>query len=362
MNKKKILFFAYDLNIGGIEKALINLVNTLDANKYNITVMLEKKQGIFLSKINKNVKVIEYSLYEDGNPIIRKIKNRFKLIKWIIKNKNKYDFSCSFATYSKTGARICLNASKNSNLWIHGNYYKLYNNDENKLKLFLDSILIYKFKRNIYVSNENLEEITSHYQNILNKSFVCNNLINHEEIIKLSNEKIEQKKSDAITFVNVGRHEEFQKRLTRIIDACEKLRKEGFNFKVLLIGDGPDNLFYKKCVSDKNLNDIIKFLGSKKNPYPYYKLGDATILSSYYEGFPVVFLESMVLNKPIISTKVSDWDILDKKYGIFVENNDDDIYYGMKEFLIDGFNIQEEFDCKKYNEEVIGKIEHFINN
>ena len=44
--KKKLLFFAYDLNIGGIEKALINLLNILDKDKYDITLMLEKKEGV----------------------------------------------------------------------------------------------------------------------------------------------------------------------------------------------------------------------------------------------------------------------------------------------------------------------------
>ena len=49
------------------------------------------------------------------------------------------------------------------------------------------------------------------------------------------------------------------------------------------------------------LEDNIKFLGKKKNPYPYYKLADAVVLSSDYEGYPVVFLESYILNKPIIT-------------------------------------------------------------
>ena len=57
---KKILFTAYDLNVGGIEKALVTLLNKL--NDYDITLVLEHKEGIFLNLIPKNIKVIEYKV------------------------------------------------------------------------------------------------------------------------------------------------------------------------------------------------------------------------------------------------------------------------------------------------------------
>ena len=59
--KKKVLFAAYSLDVGGIETALVTLLNYLN-DKYDITLVLEKKQGIFLDKIPENVKVIEYKI------------------------------------------------------------------------------------------------------------------------------------------------------------------------------------------------------------------------------------------------------------------------------------------------------------
>ena len=55
---KKLLFAAYSLDVGGIEKALVNLVNVLQNRGYDITVVLEKKQGIFLNELNKNIKIV----------------------------------------------------------------------------------------------------------------------------------------------------------------------------------------------------------------------------------------------------------------------------------------------------------------
>ena len=66
----------------------------------------------------------------------------------------------------------------------------------------------------------------------------------------------------------------------------------------------------------------------------------------------------MTLNCPIISTKVSDWKELDEKYGIF----DDNIYNAMKEFLNHGFTIKKKFDAKRYNDDILNKINELINN
>ena len=63
---KKILFAAYSLDVGGIETALINLVKELK-DDYKITIVLEKKQGIFINDLPDNVDVIEYSISENKN-------------------------------------------------------------------------------------------------------------------------------------------------------------------------------------------------------------------------------------------------------------------------------------------------------
>ena len=358
--KKKLLFTAYNLGLGGIETALINLLKRLDYNKYDVSLILEKKEGIFLNNVPKDVKIFEYKISNNKFVLFRKIYNRLKLIKWERKLRNKYDFSCSFATYSIPGAHLALCASENNTLWMHGNYYVLYEHNENKMREFLDSVFIKKFKRIVFVSNENKNDVCKHYEAIKDKAVVCNNFINGDEILAKSKEKCDYKK-DKMTLVNVGRHEEHQKRLTRIIDASKKLKDEKYDFKVLLIGDGPDSDKYRKIIGEKGLEDTIIMLGRKKNPFPYYKLADAVLLSSDYEGYPVVFLEAMVLNRPIISTKVSDYEDLNKKYGIFCDLNTDDVYNNIKNFLDNGFKVSNKFDYQKYNKEILKNIESYIN-
>ena len=69
----------------------------------------------------------------------------------------------------------------------------------------------------------------------------------------------------------------------------------------------------------------------------------------------------MILNKPIITTNVSDAKKdIDKKYGIVVSNDDDAIYDGMKAYLDNGFNIKKKFDYIKFNQEQLNKLKKII--
>lgn len=354
---KKILFSAYNLDIGGIETSLITLINFLLAKGYEISLVLEKKEGFFLDKISPNVQIIEYTPANDKNIFIRKFKNLIKKIKFIFKYRNKFDFSASFATYSIPGSFVARTCAKNNALWGHADYLTVYDDNANEMKHFFKKLKCNKFKHIIFVSEEGKNSFIKIFPKLKNKIMVCNNLINDKRIINKSEEDVyDLKKKNVITFLNVGRHDEKQKKLSRIIEASEKLKNDEKKFRVVFIGEGKDTLSYKEMVERLGLRDNIIFLGKKENPYPYFNLSDAIILSSDYEGYPMVYLEAFVLNKPIITTKVSDYQELEGK-GITVDKNTDAIYNAMKEFIEDGYKITKKFDAKKYNEEIIEKLE-----
>ena len=360
--KKRLLFTAYSMGLGGIETALCNLLNRLDYKKYEVTLILEKKEGIFLDQIPKQVEVLEYKISDDKFVPLRKIKNRLKLIKWQKKLKNQYDFSCCFATYSIPGAHLALAASENSHLWVHLNYYITYKENEEEMAKFFEGVMAPKFKRIVFVSEENRREVCKHYEVIKDKAYVCNNFINGEDVLEKAKEKCDYERGKEKLFVNVGRHDEYQKRLTRIINASERLKREGYKFKILFIGDGDDHQMYEDLIKTLELEHRIIMLGKKKNPFPYYKMCDAVLLSSEFEGYPVVFLEAMLLHKPLLSTKVSDWETLDGKFGIFCDCGEDAVYHMMKKYLDKGFEIKGKFDYKKYNREIEDKIVSFIDD
>ena len=106
----------------------------------------------------------------------------------------------------------------------------------------------------------------------------------------------------------------------------------------------------------------VRIIDAKSNPYPYFDISDCVVVSSDYEGYPVVFLESYVLNKPIITTDVSDYYEIKDKRGVIVQKNVNSIYEAMKNFIKKGYQIDEKFDVIKYEFEVKNTLNKILNN
>lgn len=359
--RKKILFSAYTMDVGGIETALVNLLNEL-IKKYDITLVLEKKQGVFLKELNNKITVFEYNPNQNKIAIIRKLINLLKRLKFIVKYKNKFDFAGSFATYSKMGSFCARMASKNNALWCHAKYSDMYENSS-EIVSFFDMIKYKKFNKIVFVSNEGANDFKAHFPKSKSKVTVCNNLINYSQIISKSNKQISMQKDTIPTFLNISRQEEGQKRLSRIIEASKILKNINFGHRVLMVGSGPDTNKYKEMVKRYNLEDNIVFLGELENPYPYFKIADSLILTSEYEGYPVVFLEAMILGIPILTTNISDSkEEIDGKFGIVVKSSlPEDIANGMKKIIEEKETFNKVFNAEEYNREIIKKIERIIN-
>ena len=329
--KKRIIFFSHSLCIGGIENALVNLLNHINYDKYDVTLVLEKKEGDFLSKINSNVNLYEYKLSYSKNILYRKIYNFIKRTIWSIKNKNKYDFSCCYATYSLMGSKLAKLASTNSSIYVHSDYSNLYNCDD--YKLFFDNREIGKFRKIIFVSNESRKYFIKLYPNLKDKCITINNYIDSDKVISLSNEKINDiKRTKKILFTFVGRLDESSKKITRLLNLIKNISNE-YDVELWIIGDGPDRKMYEKYVDDNKLNNV-HILGKRSNPYPYMKEADYVILTSEYEGFPVVYLESILLNKDIITTIETSDEYMDiKDYGHIISKDVDIMTKEVKEIL-----------------------------
>lgn len=359
MSKKKIFFAAYSLDFGGIETALITLLKYL-AKSYDITLVLEKKQGVFLNQVPENVEIFEYKKSNFRIPLFRKMHNLLKQKAFKLKYGNKFDFSVCYATYSLPCSFLARTASSKSALWVHNNYMNFYEGDIGKYRSFFKRLKVDEFKKIVFVSQLDKKIFIAQFPECSKKAVFCNNLIDYEKVLNKSNDYIDNfEKTEYPTFINVGRHDEKQKKLSRIIEATKRLNNEEYKFRVVFVGDGEATKEYKELAKDI---DNIVFLGAKKNPYPYIKQSDCFIMSSQFEGYPVVLIEAQILGKPIVTTDISDAKIdIDNKYGIVVKNSEEGVYQGMKKYLDEGFTTQE-FDANKFNEEIIEKINKIIKD
>ena len=356
--KKKLLFTAYNLEIGGIETSLINLLDNIDYNKYEVTLILEKKEGSLLNRLNKNVIVKEVKVSNNSISFIRKIINGTRKLKFKLSNKNKYDFSCCYATYSYSGNKLALMGSTNSMIYVHSNYVDLYKNEKD-IREFFDTRNIDKFKYITFVSNESKKDFLKYYSDYKEKTKVFNNFIDVEKVIKKSHEKINEKRpNNKKLFVFIGRLDDSSKKLGRAIN----LIKEIDNTVLWVVGDGPDRKMYEKEVKNNKLDGRVKFFGKKDNPYPYMAISDFVILTSVYEGFPVTYLEAIVLNKEIITTiPVSDDKIDISKIANIISQDEKKMVKEVKE-IIKSKKKEYKISIKDIQKERIEELENIFNN
>ena len=208
---KNILISIRDLQIGGIEKSAITLTNYLIENGYNITLVLEEIKGELLNQINPNINIIKYK--PCTKKIIGKFVNGFKRLKFLKDYKNKFDVSISYATYSKVSSFVTRQASINSILWCHADYLELFEKDTKKLEDFFDEIYYDKFSKIVFVSKSARQSFLKVFPKQKN-TYYCNNLIDCNKIyIKAAERADIEYNQDITTFLNVGRHDEKQKKL-----------------------------------------------------------------------------------------------------------------------------------------------------
>lgn len=325
---KKLLIFGYTMEMGGAEKALVDTLNYLN-NKVEIDLYLLEKKGSLLENIPDNVNV-----YQLKNNLITYALFRFiPFFRKILINKiaNKKDYGYVFGYMEGRCGTWVSDIKKDIKkyAWIH--------NDVMKFDIGISSNEIRNTYNNldkvICVSKDARDNFCLKYNIPKSKTKVIYNFINEETILKKS--KDFKVKNDTYTFVNVAKMRD-QKRQDRLVNAAIYLKDKGYDFKIQLIGDGPNLEMIKNMVKNNNIDDRVEILGLQTNPYPYIKAADFFVLSSYMEGYGIVIKEALLLKTKVISTDVvGPREILkDGKLGIIVSNDDDALKYIMEDVLV----------------------------
>lgn len=335
--KRKELFLISNLGGGGAEKVLIDLTNNLDYKENEIEVRTIFNEGKYIKELNKNIK---YSTIVKKPTILKK-----RIISRIIKYfpqkfvynmfiPDNYDVEIAFL--ESMPAKILGESSSCATklVWVHIDIFafnetiKLFKSKKNLIKVFRN------FDRVICVSDsvkESFLKNTQLYQNTI----TIYNPIDKNQILKKSNLKCDMKASkNKITMITIGRLTE-QKGYLRLCEVINKLVKKFKNIELWIIGEGEDKEILEKYIFENNLDDYIKLLGFKDNPYAYLKQADLFISSSLIEGYSLVLAEAMVLGIPVLSTKTTGPDnLLDQgKYGVIVENSFEGLYSGIENIL-----------------------------
>ncbi len=304
---KKVLFGITGLTLGGAERVLVDIANSL-ADKYDITIFTFYAKGEFEKELKPNIKRVsifdktfkELTRYE-------KIKISFDLLfrKRYLYNKfvkGNYDVEIAFLE----GPVTRLFASKNKNVrkiaWVHNDMNRVFGDSfKAKLKIMLEKKSYESYERLIFVSKDNLNS----FENIIKidkPKQIIYNYIDSENVRRNASDNIKiELDPNTVNIVSVSRLVE-QKGIDRWIRVHSKLIKEGINQKVYIIGDGPKRAELEKLIKNEGIENSFYLLGKQPNPYPYVKKCDYFALFSYFEGYGMVLEEAKILGKNILIT------------------------------------------------------------
>jgi glycosyltransferase involved in cell wall biosynthesis len=330
--KKKVLLMVINMNIGGTERALLNLIHEMPEDKYDITVYMLEKRGGFLEQIPErvNIKCLDcyanikgiihnppketlVSLFQRGKYIkgmilfiiflICKLSgNNSLLFHYLLRNvpseETTYDIAVAYAGPMDFISFFVAKKmkAKRKIQWIHFDVTKIGFN-----KKFASSI--YQQFHNIYaVSREGKEKLMQLLPTLKNKIDVFPNVISPYYIVRMSKTGEGFKDNfDGIRILTVGRLSK-EKGQDLAISVLKQLKDEGFHVRWYCIGEGGARLEYEKQIAAHKLEDDFLLLGSTPNPYPYMKQSDIYVQPSRHEGYCITLAEAKMFNKPIIST------------------------------------------------------------
>lgn len=296
---KKVAIFQSDLRVGGIQKALINILNMIDYSKYCVDVYLFDDTHFFNLPKNENLNIIYNRAYPSINRIIY-----FNFIMWFAKSPSKgkeYDIAIDFSSYRSECAIGAIKANaKKRVMWVH-------NDVEIKRKYdFKYRVLWHFFKAKLKYYDEFVAVSPGIIDGFRRTTGLINSVItsvpNHIDTIEIF-EKANAPTSFTVdenyyNLCTMGRMIG-QKGFDILIDYISQAVKINKNIRLYIIGEGPDKNKLERQISRLILNDNVILLGSKKNPFPYLKKMDAFVLTSRYEGQGIVIREAKTLGLEI---------------------------------------------------------------
>ncbi|MGX1193671.1 glycosyltransferase [Metabacillus sp. SLBN-84] len=327
-----VLIANYDMEIGGVERSLINLLNHFDYTRFNVDLMLYSHKGDLLDSLPDKVNLLsempDYTSFR--KPVKHLINERKYLLaagrvkakliadlrrrtkkmsesgyiqmqlmwKYSLKHLPKldkyYDTAISYL-WPHDFVAFKVNARKKV-AWIHTDYSKIDTDIEEDLKVWKE------FDHLVAVSAECKNAFLSKYPQLSRRVMVVENTNSPDFIKHMSKEEVVNPllTDPRFKIVTVARLS-YAKGIDLAVETLRVLREKGNrNISWYIVGYGGEEEKLKKLIQLYDLGDSFILLGKKCNPYPYIRSADLYVQPSRYEGKAVTVLEAQILSKPVM--------------------------------------------------------------
>ena len=377
---KKICFVAEYMYCGGTEKSLLSLLNYLDREKYDITILLMKKKGDLLPQLPNDVKVDEIPVPEDevedllqgrsaalicaikSGQFFKAVKKAYRGIKMSIQTHSgaekrlwyyqsiekklkeypgEFDAVIDYMGYGLFNtfyaARKIHGKVKIS--WVH------FEPDQAMPDFYAFGELLNEYDHIMCVSQNSMKQVQNMIPELEGKCRVFYNIVNKENLQKKAKEEKIKKLTERFYVLSVGRLDP-PKGFDMGIKVISRLYGEGYPVKWQIIGEGWQRKELEDRISsDKNAINCVELLGQKLNPYPYFAACDIYFMPSRHEGYGLVLAEAKAFNKPIVVTDFAGAreQLINGETGIIAECTEESLYQALKQML-DDESLREKFE------------------
>ena len=331
---KDILVASFDMEVGGVERSLISMLEGFDYKKYAVDLMLYRHQGDFMelvcNKVNLLEEVPQYTTFRKSigetlkdkeygigfSRILSKINTRFAgkakgivetgyyqmqlmwkyAIPFLPKLDKEYDVAISYLwPHYFVADKV---KAKKKIAWIHTDYSTIETDVEMDLKVWN------KFDYIVAVSEACKNSFLKKYSALKNKVIVMENITSPQFIRDMANEEIDTPMllDNRFKVITVARLSH-AKGIDNAVRALRILKDKGYeNIAWYVVGYGGDETMIKSLIRDLKLENSFVLLGKQINPYPYIKEADLYVQPSRYEGKAVTVGEAQILAKPVLIT------------------------------------------------------------
>lgn len=357
---RKIVIVTRRMVMGGIEKALISMLENLPKGKFDVTVLVMGHGGELISEIPPHVKV--KCLYGNEKTTIAKLINYIKKGKVfsalkvgiytflakraktvfdqemyhskMLENEDvEYDMAIAYHVPDSFPVVYVINKikAKRKVAWIHMDVSKSKRSLQ-RYKEFYD-----KFDKVFCVSQNALMRFKEVFPDLKDRASVFYNILDNRKIVSLSvNGGSYKDNFNGIRILTIGRLSP-EKGQDVIPNVLKKLVSEGFNVRWYCIGDGSTRRNLEDIISQYNLHKHMILLGTKENPYPFIKDCNLYVQPSRHEGYCISLAEARLLHKPIVVTDFvgAREQIENNKNGIIVNFDETEIYSAIRNLIMD---------------------------
>jgi glycosyltransferase involved in cell wall biosynthesis len=397
---KKILIASYDMEVGGVERSLISMLENFNYEKYKIDLMLYKHQGDFMSLLTDNINLLdevpEYTSFRksisqlfkekylaigisrllsktaaDLNGKIKGINEtgyyQMQLmwkyaLPFLPRLEQKYDVAISYLwphyfIAEKVTARTKI-------AWIHTDYSTVDTDVEMDLKMWN------KFDHIVAVSDACKQAFLKKYPKLGNKVLVIENITSPDFIKTMASEDDDNPllKDTRFKLVTVARLSH-AKGIDNAVKALNLLKNKGYeNIVWYVVGYGGDEQLVKDLIAKYQLEKQFILLGKKTNPYPIMKAADLYVQPSRYEGKAVTVGEAQILSRPVLITNytTANSQVLEGVDGVICELSVEGIAKGIEDLFNDKKLLQrlkKNCDLKNYsNKHELEKLYKIIDS